>query len=104
MNAEKQKQRKIGRMHGKFGVSRDHKCGECENLVGCDRGSKRVYKCLVYGDSHSESTDWRLSYQACGMFNQKWNGNRMIDVLNAEERGLPEDYECEGQLSLFDED
>lgn len=27
------------------------------------------YKCELYGLSHGESTDWRLSYVACGQFN-----------------------------------
>lgn len=45
----------------------DNVCANCCHLLG-DTGCYR--KCEVYGVSHSEATDWALSWQACGLFNQ----------------------------------
>lgn len=63
--------RKIDAMHERFGT-KDGKCKDCGNLIFRVFGdkSRHVYKCELYGTSCSESTDWRVSYQACGMMNQ----------------------------------
>lgn len=59
-------------MHYLFGKIEGHKCKECSRLI-CVPGlnGKRFYKCLNYGQSNAESTDWRLSYTACGLLNKE---------------------------------
>lgn len=63
--------RKIDAMHKRFGTA-SGKCKDCSNLIIHTFGdkSRRVYKCELYGNSCSESTDWRISFQACGMMNK----------------------------------
>lgn len=64
--------KKIEKMHYLFGKIEGHKCKECSRLI-CVPGlnGKRFYKCLNYGQSNTESTDWRLSYTACGLLNKE---------------------------------
>ena len=63
--------RKIDAMYHYYG--RDHanrKCEECEHLIHGNYHDKGYYKCTVYGCSHSEATDWRKSYHACGLIDK----------------------------------
>ena len=60
--------RKIDAMHKYYGFG----SGRCEN---CPHFKKKVFdrtyhKCLVYGDSNSEATDWRSGYNACGLIDK----------------------------------
>lgn len=62
--------RKIELMHQQFGRCDGHTCGECSNLTTHCYG--RTYqKCLVYGESSSEASDWTKRWPACGMFNRQ---------------------------------
>lgn len=61
--------RKIDAMHKYYGYG----SGRCEN---CPHFRRKVYdrrtyhKCLVYGDSNSEATDWGCGYTACGLIDK----------------------------------
>ena len=60
--------RKIDAMHKYYGFG----SGRCEN---CPHFRRKVFdrtyhKCLVYGDSNSEATDWRCGYTACGLIDK----------------------------------
>ena len=59
--------RKIEAMHILYG-SESGTCKDCHHLL-CNLWDKNYYKCALYGVSHSEATDWRLSWPACGMIN-----------------------------------
>ena len=61
--------RKIDAMHKRFGRDEAHKCRDCCHLISGDYHDRRYHKCGLYGLSHSEATDWRLSYTACGAYN-----------------------------------
>ena len=63
------KERKIQAMHKRFGTCGVLQCRDCCHLISGKYHDKRYHKCELYGMSHSEATDWRLSYQACGMYN-----------------------------------
>lgn len=53
--------------YGKFGGCRCRSCPHLEAHVNVD--CTRVwYKCLMYGKSSGEATDWRCSNEACGAF------------------------------------
>lgn len=46
-------------------------CEECSNLLHTHAADgSRTLKCLIYGDSNSEESDWDGSCLACGMFNR----------------------------------
>ena len=92
--------RKIDLMHREFGVCPGKKCQYCDNLI-VQQANRRYYKCEVYGITDSEASDWRLSYDACGMYNKVYNGNPVIRMV----RGYPAPPEpLDGQESLFKED
>lgn len=60
--------RKHEAMYAAYGKDHLHKCKDCANCV-CNVWDKRYYKCLRYGESNSEATDWAIGKVACGMFN-----------------------------------
>lgn len=35
-------------------------------------------KCTVYGATHSEASDWRKKYEACGLYNKPWSGKEWL--------------------------
>ena len=89
--------RKIERMHELFGVIKGEKCKDCKHLHG---GVNEYRKCLVYGNTRSEATDWALKYTACGLFNQPYEGDVPIVRLN---QGVPkEETQIEGQMNLLE--
>ena len=93
--------RKAELMRSLFGQY-DAKCKDCIHLKG---GVNEYRKCRLYGNSASEATDWALSWQACGMFNQPVKDD-FVTIIQRKKRGfyssqVPE-AQCDGQLSLFD--
>ena len=69
----------IDHMHEAFGLAVGT-CRDCSHLIA-HRSNKTWYKCEVYGESSCESSDWRLKYQACGMYNQEFKGTPLKDIL-----------------------
>ena len=90
-------ERKIAAMHRLFGT-KEGLCRDCDHLIGGKYHNKQYYKCELYGVTHSEATDWRLSYQACGMYNiQTWaNPEPIIDTL----KRSPKDVTVDGQFRM----
>jgi hypothetical protein len=64
---------KIGFMHGEFGAI-EGKCKNCSNFKRWKYGDTYLRKCRVYGISHSNATDWKGGFQACGMYNKSPDG------------------------------
>ena len=96
--------RKIVAMHRRFGICDNGKCRDCNHLVSGLYRDRRYHKCELYGISHSEATDWRLSFQACGMFNAGIDMEHWICVLDAirrQSRGNM-DSPLEGQMRIED--
>ncbi len=96
---EHEMSRKIDAMHERFG-QHEGKCIDCGNLK-CRVYDKRYYKCAVYGISSSTATDWRLSWDACGMYNTLWTGRPILDLIKHESKREPI-LPPEGQLELDD--
>ena len=91
-------EQKINRMYKYFGKSESgKKCKDCSNLIRVERGNHRVSKCLVYGDTFSEASDWKRSHKACGMINQSYDGRPIIEIC---ERRHKADEQIEGQMVL----
>lgn len=87
--------RKIEKMHQLFGTTPKEKCKTCSHLHG---GVNDYRKCLVYGNSRSEATDWALSWDACGLWNKPYNGDVPIVRLNS--GVIKPNMQCEGQMRL----
>lgn len=99
--------RKIDAMHAYFGVIQDKQCKDCSNFIHGRYHTRVLSKCTVYGATHSEASDWRMKYVACGMFNKEWKGGEMMMVFRSEEareRQVKRFEPLEGQRSLFDAD
>lgn len=73
--------RKIFAMHKRFGTCGVFRCKDCNHLVGGKYHDKQLYKCELYGLTHSNASDWRLSYQACGMYNMEVDMDNWIPVI-----------------------
>ena len=92
-------EQKISRMYKYFGKSEsDKKCKDCSNLIRVECGNRRVSKCLVYGITCSEASDWKRSHLACGMFDKDYDGRPIIRVY---EQKTVQDEQIEGQMTLF---
>ena len=63
------KARKIDAMHERYGTY-PAQCRECDHCITGKYHDRRYSKCELYGMTHSEATDWRQSYMACGMYNR----------------------------------
>lgn len=94
-------ERKIFAMHKRFGTCGVFRCKDCDHLIGGKYHDKQLYKCELYGLTHSEATDWRLSYQACGMYNMPQNMDRWVPMIE-QIRHAPKGQEppIEGQIDF----
>lgn len=48
-----------------------NKCGDCQFYQRRGHHTRSYGKCLKYGVSHSESTDWGSTWPACGLFTER---------------------------------
>ena len=95
--------RKIAAMHKLFGTTPDKRCGECPHLRTHQHGMRRWFKCEIYGESASVSTDWVKKWPACGLFDKPApNGyTSIIRTLKSD----PKRFEpVEGQIPMNLED
>lgn len=89
--------RKIDAMHEYYGYG----SGRCENCPHFRKKTydRNYYKCIVYGDSNSEATDWRRGYTACGLINNPFpeGDTRIVKLVSGQKK-----YEepCPGQISM----
>lgn len=91
---------KIDLMHGIFGRNESHCCAECSHFARKSYHDKAYRKCLVYGDTCSQGTDWKASYVACGLApDGSYSGRRIVELANAQRR--PKEIDAQGQMSLF---
>ena len=94
--------KKIEKMHKLFGVTEGKKCKDCMHLIG---GKNEYRKCLCFGQSNASSTDWALSYDACGLWNKPLmteDGLKIdIPVVRLQDRET-EDEQIEGQMQFED--
>jgi len=73
--------RKIFAMHRRFGTCGVLRCKDCDHLCSYEYRRSRYYKCRLYGMSCGEGTDWKSSYQACGMYNVKQDMKEWVPVI-----------------------
>lgn len=66
--------RKISAMYQfSGGADPAHQCVECCNCKRFQRGSRKVYKCMLYGNTNSETSDWNSMSMACKLFNVQYH-------------------------------
>ena len=93
--------RKIDAMHSEYGYG-GGTCKDCIPLQQKEQRSGRTYyKCVLYGCSASEATDWRVGYLACGMINKPLPVlyTPMVDVLKRASKRFDAEP-LEGQMKL----
>lgn len=84
--------RKIDLMHKLFGKA-DGKCKDCKHFM-----SNGYQKCLVYGKTRSEASDWVQKWQACGLFNQDTDNENVIRMVGSVKK---EEQQIDGQMDMF---
>ena len=58
--------RRIDAMHLLYGTDPEHrKCGACPHFTKTTPSDRSYFKCEIYGNTESASTDWRRKYPAC---------------------------------------
>lgn len=88
--------RKNELMRFKFGTEFGHQCKECKNLCFYE-ANRKYFKCSVYGNTNSEASDWKLSYEACGMFNKDYDGLPVIKLVSTSKKEMPQ---IKGQIEM----
>lgn len=91
--------KKIELMHYYFGRIESHLCAECDNLVCYRLNEKNVRKCVVYGRTGSNATDWAKRWTACGMFNKIYSGQPMMKMVKYERHSKPTE-QVQGQIEM----
>ena len=94
--------KKIEAMHSFYGFdSQCRQCGQCPHFIRDIYHDRMLSKCTVYGCTHSEATDWRRGYTACGLIDKPFpeEDNRIIDILKREQ--IMKREEIPGQITFF---
>ena len=90
-------------MHNFFGSGHpSNKCGTCSHLVSVI-ANRKYFKCECFGNTNSEASDWRKKYPSCALYNMTYNGVAGIEIKKHMKKPKI-DVQCEGQISLFDEE
>lgn len=91
--------RKISAMY-KYsgGTEYRHNCHECKNCIKIKQGSRFAYKCMIYGDTGTAESDWKISYIACRLFNKPIPAVPVIKAIK-QKRG---EEDIPGQISFED--
>lgn len=95
--------KKIDAMHHFYGNDpAGRKCYECDHVIHGEYHGRMYYKCTVYGCTHSESTDWRKNYDACGLIGHDFpeQDNRVVDVLK--HKPIQKTEQLPGQMKMFE--
>lgn len=95
-------ERRIAAMHKRFGTNTALYCKDCSHLICCEYHDRRYYKCKIYGLSHSEASDWRRSWMACGMYNVPQDMGQIVPLMKQINHGPKEKEELpiDGQMRL----
>lgn len=91
--------KKIDAMHNHYGYS-DGICGDCPHFVRFRYHDNVLLKCRAYGLSHSEATDWRVKWPACGLKGKSLPADYMpvFDLVKGLKECLCE--QVKGQISM----
>ena len=91
--------KKIDAMHARFGTA-DGICGDCPHFVEGLYHDKKLFKCEGYGLTHSEATDWRKRWPACGMKDLPLPDEPPVfDLIKGQRECVPQ-AQCDGQTEM----
>jgi len=94
----------LQRMHTVFGRSYGNRCGDCCNFAKGRYHDRILQKCVAYGLTHSEASDWAQRWDACGQYNTP-HDEKAIPIIK---RGLfsrgTRAAKSEGQIGMFEEE
>ena len=91
--------KKIEAMHIRFGTV-DGICGDCPHFVEGLYHDKKLFKCKAYGLTHSEATDWRKRWVACGLKDLPLpDETPVFDRIKGQREYAPM-QQCEGQVRM----
>lgn len=91
--------KKIDAMHATYGTA-DGICGDCPHFLRHRYHDKVLLKCRAYGLTHSEATDWRVKYAACGLKDLPLPDEPCVfDRIKGQREYIPQ-QECEGQVRM----
>ena len=92
--------RKIEAMHILYGTGEGF-CDDCPFFREGWYHDRHYFKCVVYGMTHSEATDWRRKYAACGLKHKETRPDErpVIDRLRGQ-KTHEEEEQIEGQISM----
>ena len=93
-------ERRIAAMHKRFGTNYALCCKDCNHLICGEYHDRRYYKCEIYGLSHSESSDWRRSWMACGMYNVPQDMDRWMPLMKQINHSPKLEPPIEGQIRI----
>jgi threonine dehydratase len=63
-------------MHNRYGTALGKKCGDCRHFRAY-KMSGTYFKCALYRISSSSATDWRVKWDACGLWEN--HANRTLE-------------------------
>lgn len=66
---------RIRTMHQAYGVTSGERCGTCAHLY-MRQFNHRYYKCSMAKQSNGPDTDWRVSWDACGRWEPREDGEQ----------------------------
>ena len=91
--------RKLDAMHCLYGKVHGKKCGNCPHFIEGYYHDRKLMKCRAYGLSHSEATDWRKKWDACGLIDLPLPDNwTVLDRIRGQRERI--DIQVEGQISM----
>ena len=92
--------KKINAMRVRYG-SAEGVCGTCPHFLRYLYHDKRLLKCKAYGLTHSEATDWRVSYPACGLKDKELpeDFTPVFDLVKGKRAYVPLD-QLDGQVGM----
>jgi len=93
-------ERRIDAMHKRFGTNYALCCKNCNHLICGEYHDRRYYKCEIYGLSHSESSDWRRSWMACGMYNVPQDMDKWVPLMKQINHRPKVEPPIEGQIRI----
>lgn len=59
---------RIAWMHNRHGRTEGRKCGDCAHFLRHTHHDGKYFKCRLYGVTAGMGTDWRVRWDACGLF------------------------------------
>ena len=90
---------KAERMRAMFGTRPGAICKDCGYFREYTYRGKTYRKCIVYGITNSEASDWAGRWEACGLYpDRPYHGDK--DIINVPDKEPEEPLP--GQTTIFD--